>query len=373
MRVGGPDKVWTPRAGRIRRFSRQAPARRSRPPSAASTDVSWRSAWEQRDGVAGGRGKRPAPRRCGPLRGVSRRARRTVRTLEKIASRSASGSRKPLNAGVSSRIRRRPEMCTRQTWSVTFPGDGVVRGKHDGAADPQRLRGSAPCVLAPDAAGPAISGFAGPRQRRGAAPRGIRRMRSPRRVDGNRADPVRPAECCGNGRRLIVERVCSFQRICFRYFRGIDTSMMRKRPGTGMAQRVNVILVDDLDGSDATETVTFGIDGVDYEIDLNDATRPRCARPSPPTSGGSPCRRPSPRQGGLASGAPRRGAPAPRTSVPERGRTGTTCRSAVASPPRCARRTPPRGRPAEGPLRWAFALSEAWKRRSGEHVGWLRG
>lgn len=38
-----------------------------------------------------------------------------------------------------------------------------------------------------------------------------------------------------------------------------------------MAQRVNVILVDDLDGSDATETVTFGIDGVDYEIDLNDA------------------------------------------------------------------------------------------------------
>ena len=37
-----------------------------------------------------------------------------------------------------------------------------------------------------------------------------------------------------------------------------------------MAQRVNVILVDDLDGSDAVETVTFGLDGVDYEIDLNE-------------------------------------------------------------------------------------------------------
>ncbi len=37
-----------------------------------------------------------------------------------------------------------------------------------------------------------------------------------------------------------------------------------------MAQRVNVVLVDDLDDSDATETVTFGLDGVDYEIDLSD-------------------------------------------------------------------------------------------------------
>lgn len=37
-----------------------------------------------------------------------------------------------------------------------------------------------------------------------------------------------------------------------------------------MAQKVNIILVDDLDGSEATETVTFGLDGVTYEIDLND-------------------------------------------------------------------------------------------------------
>jgi len=36
-----------------------------------------------------------------------------------------------------------------------------------------------------------------------------------------------------------------------------------------MAQKVNVILVDDIDGSDAAETVSFGLDGTRYEIDLN--------------------------------------------------------------------------------------------------------
>ena len=37
-----------------------------------------------------------------------------------------------------------------------------------------------------------------------------------------------------------------------------------------MAQRVNVVLVDDIDGSDAVETVGFALDGVDYEIDLSE-------------------------------------------------------------------------------------------------------
>jgi hypothetical protein len=36
-----------------------------------------------------------------------------------------------------------------------------------------------------------------------------------------------------------------------------------------MAQKVQVLLVDDLDGSEATETVTFGLDGAAYEIDLS--------------------------------------------------------------------------------------------------------
>jgi len=37
-----------------------------------------------------------------------------------------------------------------------------------------------------------------------------------------------------------------------------------------MAQKVNIVLVDDIDGSEATETVSFGLDGTSYEIDLND-------------------------------------------------------------------------------------------------------
>lgn len=36
-----------------------------------------------------------------------------------------------------------------------------------------------------------------------------------------------------------------------------------------MAQRIQVILEDDLDGSLADETIRFGLDGVDYEIDLS--------------------------------------------------------------------------------------------------------
>ncbi len=38
-----------------------------------------------------------------------------------------------------------------------------------------------------------------------------------------------------------------------------------------MAQRVEVVLVDDIDGGPASETVQLGLDGVSYEIDLNDA------------------------------------------------------------------------------------------------------
>ena len=37
-----------------------------------------------------------------------------------------------------------------------------------------------------------------------------------------------------------------------------------------MAQRVQVVLEDDVDGGEASETGLFGLDGVTYEIDLND-------------------------------------------------------------------------------------------------------
>lgn len=36
-----------------------------------------------------------------------------------------------------------------------------------------------------------------------------------------------------------------------------------------MAQKVQVILVDDVDGGEADETVSFALDGVNYEIDLS--------------------------------------------------------------------------------------------------------
>lgn len=37
-----------------------------------------------------------------------------------------------------------------------------------------------------------------------------------------------------------------------------------------MAQKVQVLLTDDLDGSEASETVPWSLDGTSYEIDLND-------------------------------------------------------------------------------------------------------
>jgi hypothetical protein len=35
-----------------------------------------------------------------------------------------------------------------------------------------------------------------------------------------------------------------------------------------VVQKQQIVLIDDIDGSDADETVTFGLDGVSYEIDL---------------------------------------------------------------------------------------------------------
>ena len=36
-----------------------------------------------------------------------------------------------------------------------------------------------------------------------------------------------------------------------------------------MAQKVQILLIDDLDGGQADDTVRFGLDGTDYEIDLS--------------------------------------------------------------------------------------------------------
>jgi hypothetical protein len=87
-----------------------------------------------------------------------------------------------------------------------------------------------------------------------------------------------------------------------------------------MAQRVQVILEDDLDGSEASETVEFALDGVTYEIDLNDqhaaALRDDFARwvGQARRSGG---RRQTRRRG---AGAPAAGSSADLTKVREWGR-----------------------------------------------------
>ena len=38
-----------------------------------------------------------------------------------------------------------------------------------------------------------------------------------------------------------------------------------------MAQRIQTLLIDDLDGGEAADTVRFGLDGTEYEIDLSAA------------------------------------------------------------------------------------------------------
>jgi Lsr2 len=42
-----------------------------------------------------------------------------------------------------------------------------------------------------------------------------------------------------------------------------------------MAQKVTVTLVDDLDGTEAEETVEFGLDGASYQIDLSEENAER--------------------------------------------------------------------------------------------------
>jgi hypothetical protein len=42
-----------------------------------------------------------------------------------------------------------------------------------------------------------------------------------------------------------------------------------------MAQKVSIVLIDDIDGGDADETVSFALDGSSYEIDLASANAAR--------------------------------------------------------------------------------------------------
>ena len=42
-----------------------------------------------------------------------------------------------------------------------------------------------------------------------------------------------------------------------------------ERSGAAVVQKIQTLLIDDLDGSEAEGTFRFGLDGTEYEIDLN--------------------------------------------------------------------------------------------------------
>lgn len=104
-----------------------------------------------------------------------------------------------------------------------------------------------------------------------------------------------------------------------------------------MAQKVQIILEDDLDGSEASETVSFALDGTSYEIDLNDAhaTQLRDALAvyvghgrKVTTSGGRRSSRRTAPAGGVSAKDIREWARSNGYSVPERGRIPADVRSA---------------------------------------------
>ncbi len=105
-----------------------------------------------------------------------------------------------------------------------------------------------------------------------------------------------------------------------------------------MAQKVHIVLIDDIDQSDAEETVTFGLDGKDFAIDLNkknarslrDALAPYVAH-ARPVSGRSGRRSTAKAAGGTAPSEIRAWARENGFDVPERGRVSAEVREAYAA------------------------------------------
>lgn len=115
-----------------------------------------------------------------------------------------------------------------------------------------------------------------------------------------------------------------------------------------MAQRVNVVLVDDIDGTEAAETVTFGLDGAQYEIDLSADNADRLREALAPyvghgrraggrrrsvgsTSARSTSSRSSASSGGPSAAEVRVWARENGWDVPERGRVSAEVRDAYAA------------------------------------------
>ncbi len=106
-----------------------------------------------------------------------------------------------------------------------------------------------------------------------------------------------------------------------------------------MAQKVQVILVDDIDGGEATETVSFSLDGSSYDIDLSaeNATKLREAfapyvgqarRAGRPSTAGRPRRSPAARPASNDNAAIRAWAKENGRPVSERGRISGEIREA---------------------------------------------
>jgi hypothetical protein len=108
-----------------------------------------------------------------------------------------------------------------------------------------------------------------------------------------------------------------------------------------MAQKVKIVLVDDIDGNDADETVSFALDGKDYEIDLNSANAQKlrdalapyighARRAAGGRSGGGRGRR-SRSESGVPASEIREWARQNGWDVPERGRVSAEVREAYAA------------------------------------------
>lgn len=105
-----------------------------------------------------------------------------------------------------------------------------------------------------------------------------------------------------------------------------------------MAKKVNVVLVDDIDGSDADRTVSFTYEGTEYEIDLSDknaerfesALEPYLAKARKTSSGRGRRRAASAPRTGRSSEASeiRAWARSKGMQVPDRGRIPTEVRDA---------------------------------------------
>ena len=98
-----------------------------------------------------------------------------------------------------------------------------------------------------------------------------------------------------------------------------------------MAQKVNIVLVDDIDGTEAAETVSFAIDGREYDIDLSTRNAERLREALALYVGHA-------RRGGGRRGRNRTGGPSPADirawarengfDVPDRGRVSANVREA---------------------------------------------